>query len=194
MFALIEDFQIFGTDIDPIKVQNTRKNIEWLAEELEEPIPPKMNQIIKTVDICNLSNEFQRGFFDGICTEPDLGPFYVKPPYYQEIKELIDIELEKRYEHVFREASQLLKPRARIAIIAPIFSTIDGGEMQINVEKLARGYDFKLIPMLSVDRIVNKSDFRLQFQKSQVKTFIDAKKDQIVKRKLYVFENAVHDD
>jgi len=188
MFALIEDFQIYGTDIKNRKVENTIKNIEWLATELAEPAPPQLNQIIKVADIRKLSNQFQKDFFDGICTEPDLGPFFLKRPYYQEIKELIENNLETRYEYIFREASPLLKSKARIAIIAPIFSTIDGGEVQLNIVKIAQNYDFTLIPMLDVNRIVNKSNRRLQFQKSQVKNFIDAKKDQIVKRKLYIFE------
>jgi len=188
MFALIEDFQIYGADINTMKVTNTIRNIEWLAAELESPPPPKLNQIIKVADINNLSSQFQKDSFDGICTEPDIGPFFTKKPYYQEIKEFMDKSLEKRYEQIFKAARYLLKAKTRIAIIAPIFSTIDGGELQLNIDKIAQNYDFTLIPMLDLDRIVNKSNIRLQFQKSQVKNFIDAKKDQIVKRKLYVFE------
>ena len=190
MFALIEDFQIYGTDIDTNKVKNTIKNIEWLAIELDEPIPPQLNRLIRVADVSTLSSYFQKDFFDGICTEPDLGPFFTKKPYYEEIKDLIDNTLQKRYEQIFREGSYLLKSGTRIAIIAPIFSTIDGGDLQLNLEKIAQQYKFKLIPMLDVSRIINKSNVRLQFQKSQVKTLIDTKKDQIVKRKLYIFEKA----
>ena len=188
MFALIEDFQIYGTDINTIKVQNTIKNLEWLAEELNEPLPPQLNQLIINVDINNLTSHFKQEFFDGICTEPDLGPFFLKKPYYQEVKELIDNTLIKRYEGLFRKASHLLKTNARIVLVAPIFSTVDGGELQLNIDNIAQKYDFKPIPMLDVNRIVNKSNIRLQFNKSHVKNFVDAKKEQIVKRKIYVFE------
>ncbi len=188
MFALIEDFQIYGTDIDHTKVKNTIKNIKWLATELDEIIPPELDQKIKELDISEISKYFEKNYFDGICTEPDIGPFFTKKPYYQEIKELISNTLEKRYELIFSEASNLLKLNARIVIVAPIFSTLDGSEVQLNITKFAQNYGFKSIPMLDVNRIVNKSDIRLQFQKSQVKSFIDTKKGQIVKRKLYIFE------
>ncbi len=188
MFALIEDFQIYGTDIDPTKVKNTIKNIKWLATELDEIIPPELDQIIKQLDISEISKHFEKEYFDGICTEPDIGPFFTKKPYYQEIKELVNNTLEKRYIRIFKEASNLLKSNARIVIVAPIFSTVDGGEIQLNITKFAENYGFRSIQMLDVNRIVNKSDIRLQLQKSQVKSFIDTKKGQIVKRKLYVFE------
>ena len=188
MFALIEEFQIYGADIDPIKVKNTIKNIKWLADELDDRIPPELDQIIKEVDISKISNHFEKEYFNGICTEPDIGPFFTKKPYYKEIKELINNTLEKRYEQIFKEASDLLKSNARIVIVAPIFSTVDGGDIQLNITKLAQNYGFNSIPMLDVNRIINKSDIRLQLQKSQVKSFIDTKKGQIVKRKLYVFE------
>lgn len=188
LFAFIQDFMIYGTDINTTKVKNTIKNLEWLAEELNEPLPPQLNQLIKKADINKLKSNFQQQFFDGICTEPDLGPFFTKKPYYHEIKELIYNTLVKRYEGLFREASHLLKLHARISIIAPIFSTVDGGELQLNIDNIAQKYKFKPISMLDVSRIVNKSNSRLQFHKSQVKNFVDAKKEQIVKRKLYVFE------
>jgi tRNA G10 N-methylase Trm11 len=188
MFALLEDFQIYGADIDPIKVKNTIRNIQWLSKELDEPPPPLLNQIIKKVDISELSQQFQNEDFDGICTEPDIGPFFIKKPYFREIKELIDTTLEKRYKQIFKNAFYLLKSGSRIALIAPIFSTFDDGELQLNIEKIAQKYQFTLIPMLDVNRIVNKSNSRLQFQKSQVKNLIDAKKGQIVKRKLFIFE------
>jgi len=188
MFALIEDFLIYGSDIDNSKVKNTIRNISWLASELDEIPPPALDQIIKQSDINNLTQKFQNLSFDGICTEPDIGPFFTKKPYYQEIKNLIDTKLVNVYDNIFSEAYVLLKPNARIVLVAPIFSTIDGGELQLNINKIAKKYSFRSIPMLDVNRIVNKSNIRLQFQKSQVKSLIDAKKDQIVKRKIYIFE------
>ena len=42
--------------------------------------------------------------------------------------------------------------------------------------------------MLDLNRIVNKSNRKLQFKQGHVRAILDAKKNQIVKRKLYVFE------
>ena len=42
--------------------------------------------------------------------------------------------------------------------------------------------------MIDMNRIINKSNIKLQFRKQQTKSLIDAKKGQILKRKIYVFE------
>ncbi|NVM16732.1 MAG: hypothetical protein HWN80_03385 [Candidatus Lokiarchaeota archaeon] len=188
LFALIEDFQIYGSDIDNIKVKNTLRNINWLLNDLEEPIPYMLNENIKQADINMLSSIFDKEQFDGITTEPELGPFYNRKPYYTQITEIIDSKLKPIFEATFREAYKVLKPKARISIVAPIFSTVDGGDLTLNVEGLARKYNFKPIPLLDLNRIANKSNQKLQFKKQHVKAMIDAKKGQIVKRKIFVFE------
>ena len=188
LFALIQDFQIYGSDIEANKVKNTQRNVNWLIEELEEEVPFLLSEQFKTTDVRSLSKTFEKDFFDGVCTEPSLGPFFKNKPYYIEAQELIETELEPLYNSAFKEANIILKPMSRIAFVAPIFSTVDGGDLQINIEKIARDNNFKLIPILDQNRIVNKSNIRLQFQKQHFKTLIDAKKGQIVKRKIYIFE------
>jgi len=188
MFALIEDFQIFGSDIDETKVKNTERNISWLLNELEEEAPYMINEIIKKVDINQLSSVFNDEKFDGICTEPELGPFYKQKPYYTEVVDLIESKLNPLFKATFREGFKVLTPKGRISIIAPVIGTIDGGDVQLNVEQIANFYKFKLIPMLDLNRIVNKSNRKLQFKQAHVRAILDAKKHQIIKRKLYVFE------
>ncbi|MFX1447579.1 MAG: hypothetical protein ACFFCG_05525, partial [Promethearchaeota archaeon] len=126
--------------------------------------------------------------FDGIATEPELGPFFNQKPYYSEIKILIDQKLKPIFEATFREAYMVLKPKARISIVAPIFTTADGGDLPLNIEELAKKHNFKPIPLLDLNRIANKSNKKLQFQQKHVKAMIDTKKGQIVKRKIFVFE------
>ncbi|MFX0042528.1 MAG: TRM11 family SAM-dependent methyltransferase [Candidatus Hodarchaeota archaeon] len=188
LFALLQDFQVYGSDNDKEKVENTIRNINWLLEDLEEPIPLLLNERIKRIDVENLSEFFKPNFFDGICTEPTLGPYYHKPPYYNQIKELIDTELEPLYKATFRETYKILKHNSKICIVAPIFSTIDGGDIQININEIARNYMFKSIPMIDANRIIHKSNQKLQFRKQSMINLIDAKKDQVIKRKIYVFE------
>ncbi|MFX1497189.1 MAG: TRM11 family SAM-dependent methyltransferase [Promethearchaeota archaeon] len=188
LFALIQDFQIYGSDIDKEKVNNTIRNVNWLFTELEEPTPLSLKDKIIQTDIGNLSAFFKENFFDGICTEPELGPFYTEKPYYTEVKELIESKLKSIFESTFRESYKVLKEKGRICIISPIFETLDGGDIQINIEQIANANNFKLIPLLDTDRIINKSNRKLQFQKSQVRAMIDVKKGQIIKRKLYLFE------
>ncbi|MFX1275789.1 MAG: TRM11 family SAM-dependent methyltransferase, partial [Promethearchaeota archaeon] len=188
LFGIIQDFQTYGSDIDKKKVINTTRNINWLLEVLEEDVPFLLNERFITADIKNLSNKFKKAFFDGICTEPSLGPFYKNKPYYIQVKELIENELEPLYINTFREANVLLKKGCRLVLVAPVFSTIDGGDLQINIEKIGRNNNFILVPMLDTNRIINKSNQKLQFREKHVKSLLDAKKGQILKRKIYVFE------
>lgn len=188
LFALIQDFQIYGSDIDADMVKHSIRNVNWLLQELEENIPLLLNERFKTTDIKNLSNIFENNFFDGICTEPSLGPYYKKKPYYIQAKHLIDTELEPLYNVIFKEAHKILKQKGRICIIAPIISTFEGEEVQLNVTNIAINNKFKLIPMIDANRIINKSNNKLQFRKQDLKNLIDAKKGQILKRKIYVFE------
>jgi len=190
LFALIEDFQIYGSDIDDTKVKNVLRNLNWLLNELEEPIPYMLNENIRQTDINMLSSTFEKEQFDGIVTEPELGPFYNRKPYYTEIKKLFESKLKPIFEATFREAYKVLKPKGRISIIAPIFSTVDGGDVTLNLEEFARKNNFEPIQLLDLDRIANKSNQKLQFQKKHVRAMIDAKKGQIVKRKIFVFEKA----
>jgi len=188
MFASIEDFQIFGSDVNNKKVEYTLRNLYWLFDELEEQIPFMLDKQIKCLDVKVLSTHFEENYFDGICTEPELGPFYKERPYYNEVKDLLELKLKPMYNDFFKEAYKVLKPNGRISVIAPIIDTIDGGDVQINIEKIAIKHNFIQIPILDVNRIVNKSNIKLQFIKPQVKSLIDAKKNQIIKRKIYIFE------
>ncbi len=188
LFALLQDFQIYGSDNDVEKVENTARNLNWLLELLEEEIPPLFNKRIARCDIKHLSQNFEHNFFDGICTEPELGPYYLEKPYYSQAKELIETNLQPLYDDFIREAYKILKPKGRICFISPIINTIDGGEVQMNIKNLANKYNFKLVSLLDTNRLVRKSNKKLQFGRNQIKTMIDAKKGQIIIRKLYVFE------
>ena len=188
LLAIIEDFQVYGTDNDAQKVQHAYRNLNWLFNELEEDVPLQLKNQISQVEIKNLSEHFEKSYFDGICTEPDLGPFFKTKPYYNEAMDLVENKLIPLYSNAFREAEIILKPGSRIVIVAPIISTIDGGDVYANIEKIATNNNFKVVPMMNLERIINKSNQRLQFQKSQVRAFLDAKKGQVIKRKIFVFE------
>ena len=58
----------------------------------------------------------------------------------------------------------------------------------MDIKKIALENNFKQIPLLNPDRFFQKSNPKLQILKKSHKTLIDAKKGQIVKRKIFVFE------
>ncbi|MFW9782537.1 MAG: TRM11 family SAM-dependent methyltransferase [Candidatus Heimdallarchaeota archaeon] len=188
LFAFLQGFQFFGADNDEIKVKNTIRNINWFMDLMEEETPLFLNKRILTIDVNELSNHFQQNFFDGICTEPELGPFFLDKPYYSQAKELLDDKLEPLYKGFFREAHKILKDKGRICFIAPIINTLDGNSIQLNIEKIAKINKFKQLPLIDSNRLVSKSNLKLQFSPRAMKNLIDAKKGQIVNRKIYIFE------
>ncbi|MFX0106228.1 MAG: TRM11 family SAM-dependent methyltransferase, partial [Candidatus Hodarchaeota archaeon] len=130
IFALIQDFQIYGADKDDKKVKNTIRNIHWLLDLLDEEIPPYITKRFLNEDARNISNFFEDYYFDGICTEPELGPFYTEKPYYIQAKDLLDKKLMPLYDDFFGEAFKILKPNCRMCFIAPIIGTLDGNDIQ----------------------------------------------------------------
>ncbi|MHA1933365.1 MAG: TRM11 family SAM-dependent methyltransferase [Promethearchaeota archaeon] len=188
LFALLQDFQIYGSDKEKTKVKNTIRNLNWMVEVLEEESTLLLAKTILNIDVSELSNNFQENFFDGICTEPELGPFFLKKPYYIQVKELLDTKLEPLYNDFFRESYKILKDEGRICLVSPIISTIDGNDVQLNLEKIASQYHFDQVPILDPSRLVDKLNPKLQFPKKPLKNLIDAKKGQVIKRKLYIFK------
>jgi tRNA G10 N-methylase Trm11 len=189
LFALVEDFLFYGTDEDPTSIQRTIKNVKWLQEELKiEPIR-NLNERFKQVALQNLSKKFEANFFDGIVTKPNLGPSYTEKPYYSQARELVESKLEPMYETIFEQASKLLKPEGRICIIAPSISIMDDKkDLRLDIENIAIQNEFAKVPLITSKRIANKSNEQLQFRKHKLYSIMDAKKEQIIKRKLYVFE------
>ncbi|MFX1457284.1 MAG: TRM11 family SAM-dependent methyltransferase [Promethearchaeota archaeon] len=194
LFAFIQDFQIFGSDQDEMKVRNTKRNINWLIEELEEDIPLFLSKSILTSEIKDLSTNFEENFFDGIATEPELGPYFVEKPYYVQANELLETKLKPLYNDLFQESFKVLKDKGRICLVSPVINTVDGDDVQLNIEKIASKYKFKLIPILFPDRLINKSNPKLKFRDEPVKNLIDAKKGQIIKRKIYIFEKCAKNE
>lgn len=189
LFALLEDFYIYGSDIDRKKVDQTITNIKWLQKELEIPPIPNISKRFRTIDIKNLSKTFDSNFFDGIVTEPNLGPFYKEEPYSTEATELFETKLKPLYTSIFEEAYKILKEKSRICIVAPSISLVDDTrDIRMDVQKLATQNNFKPIPLISANRIVNKSNEILQFRKKKLYSIMDTKPGQIIKRKIFVFK------
>ena len=147
-----------------------------------------INDRIINVDVKEISDYFEQ--MDGILTEPELGPYYLEQPYYLQTKELFENKLVPLYNDFFREAYKLLKNKGRICFIGPIINTIDGNDVQIDIREIASKNNFTQIPLLNQDRFFDKANPKLQFLKKSHKTLIDAKKGQIIKRKIFVFENS----
>ena len=149
---------------------------------------PLIHKRILKQDARHLSSNFEHYFFDGICTEPELGPFYTEKPYYSQVKDLIDSKLTPLYDDFFREAFKILKPNSRMCFISPIINTVDGNDLQVNIEEIAIKNKFRLVPALDLKRIPSKSNQKVKLNKKHARNLIDAKRGQYIKRKLYIIE------
>ncbi len=188
LFAFLHDFEIYGADARADRVKNTRENLAWLIKELDQPPLPNLEKKIINSDISQISIQFPSNFFDGICTEPFLGPFFKEKPYFMEAQEVIETQINPLFELTFRESLKVLKKGGKLCITAPIIHTLDGGEVKPNINAIADRMNLKRVPLMETNRIVNKSNDRLRFPLKDTYSMIDAKKDQIVNRKIYVFE------
>ncbi|TFF93887.1 MAG: hypothetical protein EU543_02575 [Promethearchaeota archaeon] len=189
LFALLEDFKIYGSDIDKEKIDHTKRNIQWLQKELEIPPILDLSNRFRIINIENLNNSFEAEYFDGIVTEPNLGPFYKEKPYYTEAMELFENKLEPLYNTIFEQAYDLLKSNCRICIVAPSISLVDDkSDFRMDVQKIAIENNLTPISLISQKRIANKSNELLQFRKQNLYSIMDTKEGQIIKRKIFVFE------
>ncbi len=122
--AILIGYQkIIGSDISQEAVNNTKKNLEWLATKIKDK-KQKIKNIIKNLkvfqsDVRNLSQKIPFKSIDAIVTEPYLGPtkiFTLKSRILNLINELSNLYLE-----AFKEFKKILKPKGKIVIIFPVF-------------------------------------------------------------------------
>ncbi|MHA1804504.1 MAG: TRM11 family SAM-dependent methyltransferase [Promethearchaeota archaeon] len=188
LMAFLQDFDVYGADLDKQRVINTQKNIEWLSKELNQAPPKNLQEKLIVSDVKDLPNRFPPNYFDGIVSEPFMGPFYVEKPYYTEIKGLIHSQLNPLFHQIFESSRYLLKKGGRISITSPLIHALDGGALQPDLQRIAQETGFITLPLMDTERIINKSDKRLRFSDKNIFSLIDAKKDQIIMRKFHVFE------
>lgn len=106
---------LYGCDISDKAVNDTRKNLSWLARELR--ISNYELRIDKS-DVKNLSDKILPRSIEAIVTEPFLG----KPMRGNERPETVSAiasELQRLYLSAFAEFKKTLKPCGRIVIVIP---------------------------------------------------------------------------
>ena len=185
MFAHSQGIQTFGLDIDQERVSGTRKNLKWISKILENPRKtPTKN--FRVGDIDDLSKVFEDIKFDGIVTEPFLLPFYRELPHYNELEPIMEQTVIPKYKKLFSEGSKVLKINKRIVVTAPSVETVDGGRFRMDIERIARDYGFKSVPIYGSKFIAEKSDQDLQLYSDNNSLYDD--KSEVIRREFHVFE------
>jgi len=188
IFAHINGFEVYGADIENKYVEQTVKNLKWVGKILEEDDIPNFKERIKKVDIKELINVFNQSSFDGICTEPIFGPFYKNKPDFKDAENLLETKIRPTFEELMKISYKLLKPGKRLCLTSPVIETVENLEVQLPLQKIAQKHKLNLIPIFQKNRIFSKSNKLLQLNLNSLKSIIESKKNQIIKRKFYIFQ------
>jgi len=113
--ALLMGYEhLIGSDLSAKAVEDTRNNLEWIAEKFDRPLK---NISVFECSATTLSDELAPKSIDAIVSEPYLGPQRGQ----NDIGQII-MQLEKLYSEAIVEFSKILKDNGRIVMIWPVFS------------------------------------------------------------------------
>jgi len=102
---------IYGSDKDDQAILNTKTNLNWVMENRQ--IKLNKGKILRS-DVRNISQKMNKKF-NLIVTEPFLGPLKIKDINFQ-IKKISQL-----YIDAFAEFKKIIKNKARIVMIFPVF-------------------------------------------------------------------------
>lgn len=122
MEGMLLGAQVWGSDIDPVAIEATQGNLDWLARRYELVAQPLTQRLIAS-DIAALGTYLKPGSIDVIVTEPDLGPPQTRALGAHEA-ERVFTALKPTYEHLLETAAALLTPAGAMVVVFPVI----GGE------------------------------------------------------------------
>ncbi len=108
---------LYGADRSTKAIESSRENLEWIMNQYGLK---NINLRLYNEKVENLSKKFKTRSFDGIITEPYLGP----PLHGNESQAFLRTEvqnLQKLYIRAFQNFSRVLKPGAAVVFLIPKF-------------------------------------------------------------------------
>jgi tRNA G10 N-methylase Trm11 len=127
--AILMGFKnLIGSDISKKAIEDTKKNVEWVAKNyklqtLPTCLPDRQagrqvtNYKLFNKSASQISQVLKSNSIDAIITEPYLGPQRGRIDFNK-----VKHELEKLYSESFAEFKKILKPSGKIVMIWPVFS------------------------------------------------------------------------
>lgn len=111
--GLMVGAKVIGSDGDPLQVQRTQKNLDWLANEYS--VSSSKFKVFKE-DARMVSTKVPAGSIDAIVTEPDLGP---NVPYTRTPADRVNARLQELYLACLQDWQKVLTPGGRIVMVLP---------------------------------------------------------------------------
>lgn len=115
--AMLSGAHILGTDIDPVAIDASRKNLAWATSTYHFGNYDPEQLLVSSID--KVARLFSAESIDAIVTEPFLGPPLHRMPTSIERDQLFD-ELTPSYAALLRVGQLLLKPGGRLVAVFPL--------------------------------------------------------------------------
>ena len=138
--ALLKKINVIGSDKDMDSIKQSKKNLEWLEKNYK--ISAKYKLI--NTDCSYLMKYLKKSSINAVVTEPYLGPYLLKLPRINEALKTIS-ELNKTYDNLFNQLNQSLTKEGTIVFITPIFKTMEGRIIPLNILNILNKYNFEII-------------------------------------------------
>ncbi len=133
--SLLGYTKLLGTDKSPKAIEDTQKNLSWLKKQFNYSFEEKL---IKA-DVKELSNYLHPNSADYIVSEPFMGSAseVIKKNnigYFHDLSE----ELGLLYFRAFQEFHKVLKPKAKIIFVFPVFNVQDNKIDSLYINKIEK--------------------------------------------------------
>lgn len=178
--AILMGYQnVIGSDIDHKAIRQTEENLNWLTKNYK--LPETKHKLILS-DIKNLHHKILPHSINAIITEPYLGPTLKGKPLTDKITKIKE-ELELLYLEAFKTFKKILKQKAKVVIILPLFKTEDGVFTLRILEILEKKGFFRINP------IPEKISLFAKISPTARGSLIYQRPDQKVEREVFIFQN-----
>ena len=165
--GLFNGLNVIGIDLEESIAGKARKNLSWF----EKKYKTKPNWTVIQGDSCFVKETLQGRKFDGIASEPFLGPYLKKKPREKEAKKIIE-DLGKLYFAFFKKLALIVKNQ-RTVIILPEIECSNGKKIPLT-EKVFSSYFKSVNPIKWIDK--------------KAFPFTYMEKESNITRKIYVLE------
>ncbi len=133
--GLYNGLNVIGIELDDKTAGMARKNLTWFQKKYKT----KNNWLIIQGDSSFVKETLKGKKFDGIATEPFLGPFLKKKPKEKEAKKIIE-ELGKLYFAFFKKLALIVK-KQKIAIVLPEIESSNGKKFPLTEKVFSQHFN-----------------------------------------------------
>jgi tRNA G10 N-methylase Trm11 len=132
--ALLIGANCIGVDRDPGRIENARKNLEWLSKK---GVKGDAHYSLKVGDSTRLENLLDGPPVDAVVTEPILLPRVESAPRLDKAKKMIR-NASRLYSEALYSMSAVVKKGGRLVIVAPSLRTEEGRDVSIALQDVKR--------------------------------------------------------